>query len=265
MICMYGYIYKTTNLKNNTIYIGQRKGEFDSEYFGSGVALNYAIKKYGIENFKVEVIEYCKTFKIINNKEIYYIADFKKKGFVMYNISLGGQGGANWDDPEYRAKVLKAREGTYCFGKKNGMYGKTSWKSGQTHSPETKEKMRLSAIKRFKDPIQKEFIKNLNIGRKKTKKWIKNHKKKMKALFQKDPGRYAKHRYHTPFGIFNSIKEIQQVWNLTRDVLYNCFMKPNYKITMQSLQRSKMLCYEDVGKTYKELGWYYLPLLIGGK
>lgn len=43
---MYGYIYKTTNLINNKIYIGQHKHEkFDIKYFGSGYALVNAIKK----------------------------------------------------------------------------------------------------------------------------------------------------------------------------------------------------------------------------
>lgn len=34
---MYGYIYKTTNLLNKKIYIGQHKCRvFDSDYYGSG-------------------------------------------------------------------------------------------------------------------------------------------------------------------------------------------------------------------------------------
>lgn len=34
---MLGYIYKTTNLANGKLYIGQHKSaQYDSEYFGSG-------------------------------------------------------------------------------------------------------------------------------------------------------------------------------------------------------------------------------------
>lgn len=35
----YGYIYKTTNLINQKYYIGQKKGLFDPNYFGSGKVL----------------------------------------------------------------------------------------------------------------------------------------------------------------------------------------------------------------------------------
>ena len=41
----YGYIYKTTNLINNKIYIGQHKStEFDANYMGSGIAIKAAFK-----------------------------------------------------------------------------------------------------------------------------------------------------------------------------------------------------------------------------
>ena len=55
---MYGYVYKTTNLINGMIYIGQHKGEvFDTESFGSGLLIREAFSKYGIDNFKCEVLE----------------------------------------------------------------------------------------------------------------------------------------------------------------------------------------------------------------
>ena len=54
---MFGYIYKTTNLLNNKIYIGQHKSElFDTKYFGSGKILKNAIeatKPLGLEHIKV--------------------------------------------------------------------------------------------------------------------------------------------------------------------------------------------------------------------
>lgn len=51
----YGYIYKTTNLINGKIYIGQYKSNlFDSQYKGSGVILRKAFAKYGKENSNVK-------------------------------------------------------------------------------------------------------------------------------------------------------------------------------------------------------------------
>lgn len=48
-------IYKTTNLINNKIYVG-KDSHNDSNYFGSGTILVKAIKKYGKENFKKEIL-----------------------------------------------------------------------------------------------------------------------------------------------------------------------------------------------------------------
>ena len=55
---MYGYIYKTTNLVNGKIYIGQKKSNvfLGDKYLGSGKILKMAIEKYGKENFSVELL-----------------------------------------------------------------------------------------------------------------------------------------------------------------------------------------------------------------
>ena len=47
-------IYKTTNLVNGKIYIGQDSNN-NPNYLGSGKLLKYAISKYGIENFKLSI------------------------------------------------------------------------------------------------------------------------------------------------------------------------------------------------------------------
>jgi hypothetical protein len=47
-----GYIYITTNKLNGKRYIGQHQSkDWDYKYFGSGIYLKRAIKKYGLENF----------------------------------------------------------------------------------------------------------------------------------------------------------------------------------------------------------------------
>lgn len=89
---MYGYIYKTTNLVNNKIYIGQHKSStFNFKYKGSGTILREAFKKYEKENFHVEILEVCETQEELNEKEIYYIDLYNSRNpDIGYNISQGG-------------------------------------------------------------------------------------------------------------------------------------------------------------------------------
>lgn len=118
---MIGYIYKTTNLLNNKIYIGQHKSEkFDINYYGSGKIIRLAINKNGIKCFKCELIEECNTIKELNEKEKYWIAYYRNQDIEMYNIVEGGQ------NPVY-------------FGENHPMYGKH-------HTEEAKEKNRLKHL-----------------------------------------------------------------------------------------------------------------------
>ena len=90
---MYGYIYKTTNLLNNLIYIGQKHAnKFILTYLGSGKILRRAIKEYGKENFKVELIEWVATPELLDEREIYWIKYYKATDRTIgYNICEGGK------------------------------------------------------------------------------------------------------------------------------------------------------------------------------
>lgn len=124
---MYGYIYITTNKINGKIYIGQKKGDYNESYFGSGVALNKSIIKYGIENFENHVIEWCDTKDILNERERFWIK--KYNSFLSlgngYNISEGGDFGditcGMTDDQikSWKEKMSKSRVGNKnCVNRK---------------------------------------------------------------------------------------------------------------------------------------------------
>lgn len=106
---MYGYIYKTTNKINGTIYIGKRKGKFTPSYKGSGKYLRRALNKYGEGNFSVEVIEYCETLEIQNKREQFWIAYYKNLDVLMYNIALGGDGGDTYIGLSDEDKLERAK------------------------------------------------------------------------------------------------------------------------------------------------------------
>ena len=90
---MYGYVYKTTNLRNHKIYIGQHKGHiFDPYYYGSGSWFSRVLKKEGKENFKCEVLEECDTAELLNEREIYWIEFYQSRNpQIGYNLAKGGE------------------------------------------------------------------------------------------------------------------------------------------------------------------------------
>ena len=52
-------VYRITNMINGKKYIGKHSTtDVYDGYFGSGVAIKQAINKYGIDNFKKEIICY---------------------------------------------------------------------------------------------------------------------------------------------------------------------------------------------------------------
>lgn len=116
---MYGYIYKTTNLINGKLYVGQHRSEvFDTKYLGSGKIIRQALNKYGKENFKCEILEWCASLEELNAREKFWIAEFDAvHSEDFYNIAEGGGG-------------------CVLFGENNPMYGKEN-----KHTQEEKDKI----------------------------------------------------------------------------------------------------------------------------
>lgn len=104
-------VYKTTNLINGKIYIG--KDSYNSEYYlGSGKYLKLAINKYGKENFKKEIIEFCFSHEHLKERERYWIKYYKSKECILYNIIEEGVGGDTIsNNPNREAICEKIRKG----------------------------------------------------------------------------------------------------------------------------------------------------------
>lgn len=109
----YGYIYKTTNLINGKIYIGQHKAsKFSEKYMGSGVILKEAFAKYGKENFKVEMIDdTANNAEELNKLEMYYIQKYNTRDLeIGYNLHCGGNVQSGENNPMYGKHYKKTDE-----------------------------------------------------------------------------------------------------------------------------------------------------------
>jgi group I intron endonuclease len=123
------YVYKTVNTVNGKIYIGLhhvRARKRDEKYLGSGILLQYAIKKYGKDRFIQEVIEFCDSKEKACERERFWIKELRSQDkSIGYNISDGGQGGwcsevnsriskkvwANYSEEERQERFKKMRDG----------------------------------------------------------------------------------------------------------------------------------------------------------
>jgi group I intron endonuclease len=113
-------IYKTTNLSNGKIYIGQSNGN-NKSYLGSGVVMLNAIKKYGKDNFKKEILEECLTQKELDDKERFWISFYKSnQNEIGYNLMDGGNSGTLHSE-ETKIKMSDSHKGNknFFFGKKH--------------------------------------------------------------------------------------------------------------------------------------------------
>ena len=115
-------VYKITNKVNNKVYIGitskgisaRWKEHIYSAEHGCPFKLHNAIRKYGKENFSIELIDFCNSWEELTEKEQYYISEYKSlQDEYGYNMTEGG-------------------DGTF----------------GRCHTEETKEKIRQKAIGR---------------------------------------------------------------------------------------------------------------------
>lgn len=90
---VYGFVYKITNTINGKAYVGQHIGLDFGEYCGSGVMLHRAYKKYGMDVFTRDILEYASTKEELNFLERFYIQHENTLIPNGYNIATGGRGG----------------------------------------------------------------------------------------------------------------------------------------------------------------------------
>jgi hypothetical protein len=144
-------VYKTTNKINNKIYIGYHSTlDIDDDYLGSGKLLKESIIKYGIDNFKKEILFVFdnKNDALSKETELVNLEFINRED--TYNLKIGGAGG--WDHThnnlEFKNKRLDSIKKSFDTGKSKGWqlsYEQRSLlSSGRLHNEETKIKISKS-------------------------------------------------------------------------------------------------------------------------
>lgn len=143
-----GVIYVITNMINNKKYVGLttknieirfQEHKFDSNKTKCKYAIHHAMKKHGIDNFIITILEKCESYYNLRKSEIKWIE--KLNTFIEfgngYNMTHGGDGilGCKLSS-EHKQKISNSNKGRifskkHCqnirlskIGYKNPMYGK---------------------------------------------------------------------------------------------------------------------------------------------
>lgn len=91
---MFYTIYKIINTLNGKIYIGKHQTkDLNDDYMGSGKHLIHSHKKYGIENFKKEILFVFDSEEEMNFKEAELVTEEFCLREDTYNLCPGGKGG----------------------------------------------------------------------------------------------------------------------------------------------------------------------------
>lgn len=89
----YHFIYKTTCKINSKYYLGMHSTDnLDDGYIGSGTRLWHSIKKYGKENFSIEILEFLSDRESLKKREEEIVNEEKLTDPLCMNLTLGGFG-----------------------------------------------------------------------------------------------------------------------------------------------------------------------------
>lgn len=174
------FVYLILNQKNDSLYVGKARDPVERWRCHQGFAakgdvkpLYSAIRKHGVSNFELQIIEECANDQIAYEKEREWISKFRLEGRRLYNLNDGGDGSSGHVMPESAKKAisdkLKGRILSEETKKKISLAKMGHAATCFGHSKETREKISIAHRgKRLSDET-KEKLRQINLGKKRSK------------------------------------------------------------------------------------------------
>jgi hypothetical protein len=219
------FIYLTVCKVNGKKYIGKYEGKETDRYLGSGKLLRRAIKKYGEDQFERMILEKFNSAEECREGEKKWIARFDATSDPQfYNIASGGEGGNTFQgiQGEERIKLIAKL--------KNRKKREKDFKGTMlAYDVETKTRIRCT----------------------------------IEEFYNTDTylGNSCKGLYITPEGVFSSAKIASKYHqNLDYTSLSVRCKMPHRKVTKAHLAWDYRIALEQLGKSFEELGYRFLPL-----
>jgi hypothetical protein len=108
---IYHFLYKTTNLINGKYYYGMHSTKkLDDGYLGSGKYLRRSINKYGIENFKIEILDFFENREDLCVAEKKLITETILFDINCMNLKPGGFGGFSKEEQRINAEKSNTKQ-----------------------------------------------------------------------------------------------------------------------------------------------------------
>lgn len=226
-------VYKTTNLLTGQYYIGkhtQETDEFDG-YFGSGIRLRRSIAKYSREHFVRETLGEYQSDEQAYTAEIAMLGNSWETDPLCYNMSAGGHGlGKGFKMTEETKHKMKSR------------------RPGYKHSVETRKKISLAQVGN----------KNHMFGTTRSKEDKNKISKRLNGKYVGEKNSQFKGYYVTPFGEFLTIKDAcSSITAISRTTIREWCLHSDKTVTKSMIGNSKYLQESDLGRTFKDLGFYF--------
>lgn len=255
-------IYCYTNKINGKKYIGQVNGRTKTlrkrhkRHLLDNLIIDQALRKYGEENFTLEILHFGESLEELNYFEDFYILYYNSliSNGNGYNVARGGSNGNPFEGKtEEEMNEFKKKQSQAHKGEKNYWYGKQ-----KPHNEETKIKIGQANKGKKRSDESRKNLSDAKKGRKlseETKNKISEKKKGINAYQCKKVAQYDEKG--NLIKIWNYIKQVEEELNISSTNVNNCciFWEMNYDKDKWFETHKKNPCKKAGGfiwKYYKE-------------